>query len=219
MSEARPLLLMDVGEALDALEAHGGPRLTPRGYELLDDGRIADGPIQRLRHAAREAARRRRWYRESERELGQWPVVVWPGEMTAAGQRPVPPSVVLHDCGDAMREMHQSLLPHAAAFAGTRLQPTMSYGPRLYRRGSVLLMHVDRYPSHEIGISVVLSGPRWEMHLVDASMARLQPASETTSEHTHILYEGCRMMHGCPTPLRAQRVAAFFHYRRCEAST
>ncbi len=100
----------------------------------------------------------------------------------------------------------------ARLFIGADVVPTKCYGPRIYEPGTVMLGHMDQYPSHTIGISVCLSGPEWPMELQDQSIDCAGTFQPCTSPAAHIVYEGCRMLHARSSPAPARYIAAFFHY-------
>ena len=222
---ARPALLCDVETALACVGAYAAPRLTPEGYELLDDARTPDQQGKALREVAAKSLNEGRkenplqendpWYRQVAINQ-EWLIT------------PVDPTIPMQDqlkvwtllgCETEVQAMHHALLPIVEEFTGTPVVPTACFGPRLYEPGSVLLMHLDRYPTHEIGVSFVCSGPPWDMWLADASLAATGLTGETLSIHQHIIYEGCRILHGRPNPCTADTVVAFFHYHRADAST
>jgi hypothetical protein len=47
---------------------------------------------------------------------------------------------------DLANEVHQELKHYHEEWAGLSLQPTQTYGVRLYQNGSSLVMHLDKVP-------------------------------------------------------------------------
>lgn len=129
-------------------------------------------------------------------------------------------SVLITGLGEQMQVVHDSLTPVVEAFCGQSLIKTMCYGPRLYRKGSVLMGHIDIYPTHLLGVSVPLWGGEWGLELADASMARTGRSDVVMKDREIICYEGCRMVHSRmePSP-HPEFVAAFFHWHPVDFST
>ena len=222
---SRPALLCDVETATACVGAYAAPRVTRTGYELLDDARVPEAPAKALRGAAARAVREERlenpvrdddpWYRQVAIPQ-QWLLEPVDPDVPLAKQLTV---WRLLKCEREMAAMHRALQPMVEEYAGAPVVPTACYGPRLYQPGSILLMHLDRYPTHELGVSFVCDGPSWDMWLADASLAANGITGETLSPHQHIIYEGCRMLHGRPDPCPAPTAVAFFHFHRADAST
>ncbi|MYD95464.1 MAG: hypothetical protein F4Y02_17650 [Chloroflexi bacterium] len=221
----RPLLLCDVESALDAVQAYGAPILTRTGYELLDDARLPEAPLQSLRTTAVAAVTAERVAAELADGAPAWSEVAIPQRWLTDPADPAVPVALqttafrVLGCDAAMRAMHHALQPFVEEYATGPVLPTVCYGPRVYRPGSVMLMHLDRYPTHELGVSLILDGPPWAMWMADVSLARAGIAEETLSPRQHLIYEGCRLMHGRPTPNEQSVTAAFFHWHRLDAST
>ena len=99
-------------------------------------------------------------------------------------------------------------------WSGVPLEPTYAFGLRVYRRGNVLLRHVDRIETHIIsGIMHVdrqVDEP-WPIHIIN----------NTGHEHAvdlkpgqMLFYESARLAHHRPTPLKGDWYASLFvHFR------
>jgi Rps23 Pro-64 3,4-dihydroxylase Tpa1-like proline 4-hydroxylase len=94
------------------------------------------------------------------------------------------------------------------------LEPTAHYGLRVYREGQTLIRHNDRYETHVIS-SIVHVGADvdepWPLVVEDREGqchdVYLEPGQM-------LLYEGAKLPHGRPHPLRGRYYASLFlHYR------
>jgi prolyl 4-hydroxylase len=98
------------------------------------------------------------------------------------------------------------------AWSGLRLQYSSCYGIRIYQRGTYLYTHVDR-PTHVVSsaicVDAALDEP-WPLSLVDAGGQRVQV---DLAPGECLFYEGARLAHGRPYPLKGDYYAAIFmHY-------
>lgn len=103
-----------------------------------------------------------------------------------------------------------SLKPLAEAWAQVSLVPTYVYGIRVYRRGAFLLPHRDRMVTHTIGVLINVDQDveeDWPLTIEDNSCrdydVLLRPGEM-------LFYEGTRLQHGRPHPLRGSRYANLF---------
>lgn len=109
--------------------------------------------------------------------------------------------------------IHTLLQPIAEAWSGCLLKPTYVYGIREYYQGAILEPHRDRLQTHEVSLILNVRQQihsEWplliEDHLYRQHEVLLQPGQM-------ILYEGCRLLHGRPTPLDGTLFANIFvHY-------
>lgn len=122
---------------------------------------------------------------------------------------------VLFPLSDARKvEVHQALQELAEAWVGRYLEPTYVYGIRRYHRGTSLACHRDRLATHVV--SAILNVDQetdepWPLEIDDhfyrRHRLRLSPGQL-------LLYEGGRLLHGRPSPLRGERFDnVFVHYR------
>lgn len=112
---------------------------------------------------------------------------------------------------DTLRdEVKKVLQPIAEAWTGTQLKPTYVYGIRIYLRGATLAEHRDRPNSHVIGIILNIDQDveeDWAFEIDDHDYRKyhvLLRAGEM------LLYEGAKLCHGRPFPLRGNRYANIF---------
>ncbi|NNC99170.1 MAG: 2OG-Fe(II) oxygenase [Gammaproteobacteria bacterium] len=107
----------------------------------------------------------------------------------------------------------EKLRPIAEDWAGAALKLEAVYGLRRYLRGATLTMHRDRNETHIISVIINVSQEveqDWHLHIQDhfyrTSKIALAPGEM-------ILYEGARLLHGRPDPLRGQHYAnVFVHF-------
>ena len=131
-------------------------------------------------------------------------------------------SVMLQGCEAPMRALHDSIKPVMEDLVGQKLTPTEGYGPRLYRRTSVMIGHTDCYPTHLFGVSIPLFFDQpWPMEFLDMSaLSDGETRSVTAKVNDLVVYEGCRMMHARMTPYGGEAYCvALFHYVPDEFST
>jgi len=121
---------------------------------------------------------------------------------------------------DKFPDQHQGIIREMQQigqwWSGIRLRHTSTFGIRVYRRGSMLINHVDRSSTHiissvlQIGQEVDEDGG-WPLEVVlpnNAGVAEvyLQPGEM-------VLYEGGRLKHGRPMRLKGTEFAnAFTHF-------
>lgn len=121
------------------------------------------------------------------------------------------PTLILSD-EDFNRQLAAELKAAHEAWAGLSLQCSSCYGIRIYQRGTYLHMHVDR-PTHVVSSAICVDSALdepWPLSLVDAENQRLQIDLEPGE---FLFYEGARLAHGRPYPLRGDYYAAMFvHY-------
>ncbi|HEU5301255.1 MAG TPA: 2OG-Fe(II) oxygenase [Acidimicrobiia bacterium] len=94
------------------------------------------------------------------------------------------------------------------------LEPTSYYGLRVYREGQTLARHADRYETHVISSVVHVAADvdePWPLVIEDREGRRhdvyLEPGQL-------LLYEGAKLPHSRPHPLRGRHYASLFlHYR------
>ena len=107
-----------------------------------------------------------------------------------------------------------ALQPAHEAWSGMKLTESACYGFRAYQRGCYLHNHVDRTQTHIISSTICvdhsLEEP-WPLYLEDidgkAYQVNLEPGE-------YVFYEGARLLHGRPWPLKGDYyVGMFVHYR------
>lgn len=113
-----------------------------------------------------------------------------------------------------------SLKPLAEAWAQVPLVPTYVYGIRVYRRGAFLLPHRDRVVTHTIGVLINIDQDveeDWPLTIED-NVCREYDVLLRPGEM--LFYEGVRLQHGRPHPLRGSRYANLFcHFAPKETVT
>ncbi|MFT6958607.1 MAG: prolyl 4-hydroxylase [Halieaceae bacterium] len=109
--------------------------------------------------------------------------------------------------GESLKSAHEQ-------WSGMALLESACYGFRAYQRGSYLHNHVDRGLSHIISSTVCvdyqLEEP-WPLFVEDiygeAHQVTLEPGE-------FLFYEGARLLHGRPWPLKGDYyIGMFIHYR------
>ena len=112
------------------------------------------------------------------------------------------------------RAISKALQPAHEAWSGMSLQESACYGFRVYQRGSYLHKHVDRTQTHIISSTICvdhrLESP-WPLYIEDISGKAYQVDMEPGE---FVFYEGARLIHGRPWPLKGDYyVGMFVHYR------
>jgi predicted 2-oxoglutarate/Fe(II)-dependent dioxygenase YbiX len=94
------------------------------------------------------------------------------------------------------------------------LEPTASYGLRVYGEGQTLIRHTDRYETHVISSVVHVAADvdePWPLVVEDHEGRRRDVYLEPGQL---MLYEGAKLPHSRPHPLRGRHYASLFlHYR------
>jgi len=101
-------------------------------------------------------------------------------------------------------------------WCGYELEHTTSHGPRIYRNGSVLNMHVDRYTTHIVSAIVHLSHADvkspWPLEIVDFAGNTKHLTTDVPGAIT--LYESAKLLHGRPSPFQGKEyVNIFLHFK------
>merc|ERR1712113_1058364 len=91
-----------------------------------------------------------------------------------------------------------------------------TFGPRLYRRGSVLNMHVDVFSTHIISAIVHLERHGieqvWPLRILDYNGTEQSVVTDRAGQI--VLYESAKVLHGRPQPLNGTEYTnIFFHFR------
>ena len=115
---------------------------------------------------------------------------------------------------DLREEIHILLKVLMEKWCGKALLPTYVYGIRVYHRGAVLKCHQDRMETHIISAIINVDqqvDQDWPLVIYDNYYRRheviLKPGEV-------IFYEGARLMHGRPFPLRGNFFANIFcHFK------
>jgi hypothetical protein len=104
---------------------------------------------------------------------------------------------------------------HAVLTWWTRLQlkHSSTYGVRIYRRGSMLINHLDRPDTH-VASAVIQVGQRvdvgWPLEVVHPHCAGLKEVYLQPGEM--VLYEGARLQHGRPMRFQGEEFANIFSH-------
>lgn len=117
------------------------------------------------------------------------------------------------------QQLAAELKPDHEAWSGLSLECSSCYGIRVYQRGTYLYTHVDR-PTHVVSSAIcvhsALDEP-WPLSLVDDKNQRMQIDLEPGE---FLFYEGARLAHGRPYPLKGDYYAAIFvHYHPVTANS
>lgn len=112
-----------------------------------------------------------------------------------------------------MNNMIQGILED---WCGYKLAHSITHGPRIYRNGSVLNMHVDRFTTHIVSAIVHLAHADvqspWPLEIVD--FAGNTKHLTTDVPGTITLYESAKLLHGRPSPLQGREyVNIFLHFK------
>ena len=99
-------------------------------------------------------------------------------------------------------------------WSGMKLAPSACYGFRVYQRGCYLHNHVDRTQTHIISSTICVDhrlDEPWPLYIEDiegkACQIDMRPGEL-------VFYEGARLPHGRPWPLKGRYyVGMFVHYR------
>jgi hypothetical protein len=112
------------------------------------------------------------------------------------------------------RWLSLELQPLHEAWSGMSLVESACYGIRVYQRGTFLYNHVDRTETHIVSSTLCvdsrLSEP-WPLYVedIDGNGHRIDMAPGEM-----VFYEGAKLIHGRPYPLRGDYYASVFvHYR------
>jgi len=105
------------------------------------------------------------------------------------------------------------LQPLHEAWAGMSLQYSWCYGIRVYQRGTFLYNHVDR-PTYIVSSAICIASSLqepWPLHVENRDGEVFQVNLEPGE---FLFYEGARLAHGRPYPLKGDYYASMFvHYR------
>ena len=111
--------------------------------------------------------------------------------------------------------IHNSLKPIVEKWSGIKLAPTSAYGPREYRRGSSLRMHVDTETTHIISLILHIDRENmdkdWPLVVINRQGERenvfMKPGEM-------VLYESASLPHSRELPLEGDYyVNMFLHYK------
>jgi hypothetical protein len=145
----------------------------------------------------------------------------WENEISQEGSRPLeilgPKEPLFYSNSDLNDEIMNELLPLHEEWAGVELVTSMTYGVRIYRNLSELLMHVDRTDTHIISSIFHID------HHYDDPEAAWPIEIEDYKGQTHAIdlkpgqilnYESAKCFHGRPKTFRGSYYASIFiHYR------
>ena len=118
---------------------------------------------------------------------------------------------------DDLKDMVFSILqPVAEDWSRQKLRPTAMYGVREYYTGHVVQPHVDRAATHVISILLPFytdleNGSYWPLEVITHQGDKL---NLSFGPGEMLLYESASVIHGRPTPLRANVYAiAYVHFQ------
>lgn len=120
---------------------------------------------------------------------------------------------ISHQLRAKLNNMIQGILEE---WCGYKLTHTQTHGPRIYRNGSVLNMHVDRFTTHIVSAIVILTQADlkspWPLEIVNLAGSTKHLTTEKPG--TIILYESAKLLHGRPYPLQGKEyVNIFLHFK------
>ena len=120
------------------------------------------------------------------------------------------PSTLLELNDDLKKEIHEALKKPLETWSGSSLKPTFVYGIRDYKKGAVLVPHRDRENTHIISAIINVDkdlDEDWplmiEDHFYRKHLIYLEPGEV-------VFYEGARLLHGRPIPLKGRSFANIF---------
>lgn len=101
-------------------------------------------------------------------------------------------------------------------WTGEKLQYSLYHGPRIYRKDSVLNMHVDVFQTHVISAIIHLSHrdvkKHWPLEVIDFDGNKQHVSTDRPGQI--VLYESAKVLHGRPTPFEGtEYINMFFHFR------
>jgi len=119
------------------------------------------------------------------------------------------------DIGSLAKEVLTTMLPMHEEWSGTKLNPVIAYGLRIYTNNTNLLMHTDKVSDHVIS-SIVHVGhdpdsEPWPL-VIEGFDGR---TSEVILEEGEMLfYESAKCLHGRPTHFNGEWYTSIFvHYK------
>ncbi len=108
----------------------------------------------------------------------------------------------------------RDLKPAHETWAGMQLEESACYGFRAYQRGSYLHNHVDRTHTHIISSTICVDSrldEPWPLYLEDIEG---RPHNVNLKPGEYVFYEGAKLVHGRPWPLKGDYyIGMFVHYR------
>lgn len=112
------------------------------------------------------------------------------------------------------QNIHDELKPLISEWSQQPLEPTYVYGIREYHRGAALKMHRDRIETHILSAIINVSqevDEDWPL-VIEDNAYRIHHIMLKPGEM--IFYEGCRLLHGRPIPLKGESFANIFcHFK------
>ena len=130
------------------------------------------------------------------------------------GDDKTPASEVISLTDDIRSFLHEQLKPICEKWSGQALEPTAIYGIRRYFEGARLEPHYDWCDTHIISAILCLDlsdGQNWPLQIDDNYYRRHQVVMKPKDL---LLYEGSRLLHGRPEPLKSGfHCNLYVHYR------
>lgn len=115
---------------------------------------------------------------------------------------------------DAKKWLHDKIQPILEEWSGQKIEPTMIYGIRSYKKGAILAEHVDRIRTHHISAIIIVDrkgGSPWALDIRDHS-GKMHKVYGEPGEM--ILYESCACKHGRLDEFDGEYFRNFFvHYK------
>jgi len=112
-----------------------------------------------------------------------------------------------HSVLEALKRAHEN-------WSGMHLEESACYGFRVYQRGTYLHNHVDRTRTHIVSSTICVDyrlDEPWPLYIEDINGTAYQVDMEPGE---FLFYEGARLVHGRPWPLKGEYyIGMFVHYR------
>jgi len=112
-----------------------------------------------------------------------------------------------HSVLEALRPAHEH-------WCGMKLEESACYGFRVYQRGTYLHNHVDRTRTHIVSSTICVDyrlDEPWPLYIEDINGSAYQVDMKPGE---FLFYEGARLVHGRPWPLKGDYyIGMFVHYR------
>lgn len=122
--------------------------------------------------------------------------------------------VLFHEDREFNEFVMKALKPAHTNWSGMELDESACYGFRVYQRGSYLHNHVDRTRTHIVSSTICVDhrlDEPWPLYIEDIDG---NPYQVNMEPGEFIFYEGARLVHGRPWPLKGDYyINMFVHYR------
>ncbi len=122
--------------------------------------------------------------------------------------------VLYHEDREFNQAVMQELRPAHTSWSGMHLEESACYGFRIYQRGAYLHNHVDRTRTHVISSTICVDhrlDEPWPLYIEDVDG---NPHQVDMEPGEFVFYEGARLIHGRPWPMKGDYyIGMFVHYR------